>query len=887
MQPIGYNKVIMEEPLEKKLLLKLSEKKNTNTKETILEIAQQYIDDFGFVPIPVYTGKKKITNKGTGQVKIEKNKSPVGKEWQKITIDTALDRIVDSYCNPQKRTKSNLGILTGRPSNIFVIDVDIKDNGMEGWQKLIDGKVITTMTAITTSGGFHYIFRYEDRLDIFASTKRAIIFDGIKYGIDFQTNGAQIIIYPSCYDGKQYQLDFEQRIEEMPEWLFEKLKTHYSGNVSKAIPISKRLGKPKIILKSNTKFKFEYEKENIQNLLKIIMSEQCDNYDEWLHIGMSIHSLNRDWLDLWIEYSNQSAKYVEGDCQYKWSTFDNRESFSIGTLRHFAKKSNLDEYKKWKVNQPELKKIIYKCLNGTTQRCAELLYFLYHNKFRFATKKDTTWYRFKNHKWELTESGLELRAKIGTKMYILFETEEKDLKVQVKIIEKNINLRKAELGNNHKKIEADEAIEKNNHQLKNLLTWIKCYQDFMLKLQDLTFKEKVMKEAQSYFLERGFEEKLDENPLLLCFNNGVYELKTGIFRNGQPNDYISLSTEMDYQVFPEADPKICEIFQFLSQVFTDEDLREYVLKVISSFLEGLNPEERFYIWTGGGGNGKSKLLALIKFAFGKYAKNLPAAVILESSSSSGESASPYMAAAKGLRLLDSLEPDEGKKFNVGKIKETTGNDRISCRKLYRDPFEYKPQFKLVFCCNKLPDIASNDDGTWRRICVIPFLSKFVENPDPNNSNQFPRDKYLEVKLQTWKEAFMFILLEYYKLYKIEGVKEPCSVLKATLKYRKNNEDADIDQWIELSLISNNDADVNGNFCFVQMKEIFQQFKVSDLYNRKIKKTDLQSLIERKFNINCKKRHKVSRCEYNGCFIGLTWNNKKDAEEEKNKKVCLI
>ena len=112
-------------------------------------------------------------------------------------------------------------------------------------------------------------------------------------------------------------------------------------------------------------------------------------------------------------------------------------------------------------------------------------------------------------------------------------------------------------------------------------------------------------------------------------------------------------------------------------------------------------------------------------------------------------------------------------------------------------------------------------------------------------------------------------------YDLEKVKEPYVVLKPTMKYRKNNSDAEIDQWIEFNLILDNDADVKGNFCFVQMKEIFDKFKVSDLYKRKIKKKQIQTLIERKFNINCKKRHKVSQREYNGCFVGLTWNNKKD------------
>ena len=39
------------------------------------------------------------------------------------------------------------------------------------------------------------------------------------------------------------------------------------------------------------------------------------------------------------------------------------------------------------------------------------------------------------------------------------------------------------------------------------------------------------------------------------------------------------------------------------------------------------------------------------------------------------------------------------------------------------------------------DIKSNDDGTWRRIRVCPFKSKFIESPD-DDKFQFKIDKNL-------------------------------------------------------------------------------------------------------------------------------------------------
>ena len=69
-----------------------------------------------------------------------------------------------------------------------------------------------------------------------------------------------------------------------------------------------------------------------------------------------------------------------------------------------------------------------------------------------------------------------------------------------------------------------------------------------MKLGENSFKNGVVKELANIFLQEDptFLDKLDNNPNILCFNNGVYDLERSTFRNGVPTDYVTLSTGYEF-----------------------------------------------------------------------------------------------------------------------------------------------------------------------------------------------------------------------------------------------------------------------------------------------------------------------------------------------------
>lgn len=511
--------------------------------------------------------------------------------------------------------------------------------------------------------------------------------------------------------------------------------------------------------KNSNHMRPEVNLESVRDLVKILSPERADEYKSWINVGLCLRNIDYSLLSSWIDFSRKSAKYKEGECDDLWSTMSTKDDgLGLGSLHRWAKLDNPEDYTNFM--HDGIAKDILRSQSQTTQDVAKVVHSMYKYTYVCTSTKYNTWYEFKNHRWVLSEGGISLKRKIGNDVV-------------------NEYLRLITYYNNAAHEQQDENKDQYLQKSKNLT-------DITYKLRDYTFKEKIMKECQIMFYNQEFENLLDANPDLIGFENGVYDLRTHEFRDGRPEDFITLTTENDYMDFSQDDEVLFSIYNFMDQIFPDEPVRDYVLILLASFLEGRNPNEKFHVWTGVGGNGKSKLLELFELAFGSYAGKIAVSLLTQKRAASN-AANPEVARLKGRRTVSTQEPAEDERFNVGIMKDWTGGDRITCRPLYRAPFDFKPQFKMIFCCNHLPSLPPDDEGTWRRVSVVEFKSRFVAKPDPNNRYEFERDHHLADKLYAWKEAFMFILLEYYKDYKKHGLIEPIQVKEATREYQKMND----------------------------------------------------------------------------------------------------
>lgn len=458
-----------------------------------------------------------------------------------------------------------------------------------------------------------------------------------------------------------------------------------------------------------------------------------------------------------------------------------------------------------------LNKLILNSLNGTHYDIAKVLFELYKNDFRcISLDGKNNWYEFSSHKWVL--GSIKLRQHISENLTKHYNNIKKEYQKNVYVI-----------------LDAS----KKETMISGLIK----------KLKTTSFKNNIMSECCEIFCahNQGFVNKLDENKNLICFENGVFELENNIFRDGKPEDNLSISTGYDYISEYSNDKQ--DLLDFMESIQPNKEERDYLLKFIASCFHGDNPEELFHIFTGRTRNGKSKLRDLLKNTFGNYYSSI-SSNLLTKERPSANNPQPDIMGLKGKRLIIGSEPEKGQKINTGFMKFLTGNDPIKGRGMFeKNEYEYKPQFKVLLLCNDIPDMDSNDEGVWSRSRVVEFPITFVK--EPKESYERKIDTNLGNKLINWHNDFFLLLMENYNKYKNEGLLSTKRIMEFTYEYRMET-----DRYLSYL----NERTVNRNKQNLHTCDLYDDFKSWFIKNNPNEKVPSSS----KFVQGIKKHKQIER-----------------------------
>ncbi len=530
------------------------------------------------------------------------------------------------------------------------------------------------------------------------------------------------------------------------------------------------------------------------------LARQCLNpekrataYDDWIRLAICLRNIaNTDesfrvWVELSRRVPGYESRMADAEYRQKWNLLRTEDSsgkrLTMGSLIRWAQEDSPKTYEA--ICSENHRDWIMNFAKDTHVNVASLVCRLYQHEFRcsYGAKRSAEWFQYidEHHAWKHLRTPTELRARLSGDLRNHYIDADREFGRRITIAGE---AEKAVLEEKRKKIFTIER-----------------------QLEMAAFKDNVLKECAEKFYDDEFIRHLDCNPFLLGVANGVLELnwldpKDGKykvrFRKGEPEDYISLQMgrcEPDLPAIPyipwaEADPEEKRGLEgFFEKIYPDPVLRNYVLTLLASCLEGQNKEQRFYIMQGSGSNGKSKTQDLMTYTFGEYQTSLQTTTLTRKRPDAG-SANPEIIVVKSKRFVHMGEPDQGEKINTARMKQWTGGDFVEARGLFADQEKFKMMCKFFMSCNDLPPVSSMDDGTWRRIRTIPHVAKFLDPGKPTNpeAHIHTKDLDLDHKLRKWRVTFLSMLVHYYETsYRVFGLQEPESVTAASNKYKEEND----------------------------------------------------------------------------------------------------
>ena len=404
----------------------------------------------------------------------------------------------------------------------------------------------------------------------------------------------------------------------------------------------------------NTGSRDEYDMAS--QLCRLLGDERAESYGTWMEIGWCLRNIDHRLLYEWIEFSKKSSKFIPGVCEDAWDHMKIMENgYGMGSLRKWARDDNPSGYSE--ILNKSVSGRVRAAANGLHYDVAQVVKALFGDRYACVSVRNNHWYRFANHKWEACDSGYHLRSLLSVDVYNRFIDEARisgDMAQKISVQQKDND---AELGAKH----------------TQLATVYKQLNDVANKLKTGNFKEAVMRECKELMYKPNFEAQLDTKPHLVGFSNGVFDLDAKEFRAGIPEDMISFSTKYDYIGYDEASPVIGAIMRYFEQTQPMPEVREYLLRLMGSYLHGNVREERFHVWTGSGANGKSITINLIERTLGDYFCVLPIALLTQKRAASN-AATSEVANLKGRRFAVLQEPTGKETLNVGLMKELTGGE---------------------------------------------------------------------------------------------------------------------------------------------------------------------------------------------------------------------
>jgi len=401
------------------------------------------------------------------------------------------------------------------------------------------------------------------------------------------------------------------------------------------------------------------------------------------------------------------------------------------------------------------------------------------------------------------------------------------------------------------------------------------------KLKTAKFKQEMVSTYKEINLKT--EIKFDNKWYLFGFNNVVYDLEKGEFRDYEYDDYISITTGYDWR--EPTNDEIELINELIKQIMPNDEERKLYLQILATTLSG-KCIEKFFIFNGKGGNGKGMIDDLLLNALGNYGMIGNNSILFETSKTGSN---PEKSNMHKKRCVILREPPENKKFENSIIKELTGGGTFSARGHHETNTIKELNLTMILEANKRPLFAEEPtEADARRIIDIYFGTKYTTDKElvneENNvyfANEYYKTDDFRIK---YRYALLKILMNVYKEYKKDNYmfSIPKTIKERTAQYLEMS--CNILQWFK-----DNYKQTGEKTDICKMRDLYDDFSSSNYFmnltkneKRKYNKTFFSDYVTN--NSFLGKYYKMTHNHITNCLVGWKKNMDNDLEDELNN--CL-
>lgn len=465
--------------------------------------------------------------------------------------------------------------------------------------------------------------------------------------------------------------------------------------------------------------------------LTMLSDKRVNDPQLWLEVGQILFSIGQkcdEALLMWIEFTKRSTKFSTDDCRLKWETMKSqgRTAYSI---RAMALTDNPVAYNAW--YESEMNVLMMNTLDTskpTSYDVSKVVKFKYQDKLVCTDSKKNIWYEFREHRWYCLDDKETIRDLIA-------DVSNDFCKLRIQLARTNRN--RSDLY----KLEQDDRVAR-----------------VCSELRMEQFIGKMLRQCKTTFYDQTFEQKLDKNVKLFVCENGVLDLERGLFRDGRPDDFCSISCKLMFpQTINLSDSGVAMVTEFLHRIFTDPIRYNCFLDTVSSCLQGASVSKTILFHIGHDDSGRALTCALIGQTFGDYYNFLDKKRLTLSKCATP--ASRIKAAnLHHQRVVISGEIDD-KKLDINALKSFGCED---------------PRWMLMVQVDEMPYISADDHKLVSKIQVLEYTSMFVQPDDleqypvPTSTKgqfkirRFGADQKFESDMHVVAPAFLWLLFERFK-----------------------------------------------------------------------------------------------------------------------------